>query len=373
MKKEINIADILRNEPAGTLLYSPVCGALEFTNVTDGVIWCMEPGSSLTPHRISFTSYGKLINYGEREFKGECLLFPSKELRDWDIYCWREGDVLESNDERNVVVFDKFTCSDRSRFAAHFCIENANEADRKYYRRVKELPTRDYFNRHFFALRKEILGQIEEQFCAPINRYTFKLHPKFEQGDFVVMEVLYADSLRVHKYVCIFDCYDLQHNRMHCFADLNIGVSDTSCINPIHYLHDSNDSVKNITLRLANGTEKAMLVNALHGEGKRWDYKAKVIVNEKRQTADNELEDESHKFETFDKVLVKGPSENDTWFPGFFFKEYKDSKEHRYATICGKYYTYCVPYNDKTKHLVGTTLPYDEKDNDYDYSTRSSE
>lgn len=358
--EEINIADILRNEPAGTRLYSPACGALEFTNVTDGVIWCMEPGSSLTPHRISFTSYGKLINYGEWEFEGECLLFPAKELRDWDIYCWREGDVLESNDERNVVVFDKFTRSDRSRFAAHFCIENANTAGREYYRRAVEIPTRDYFNRHSLALRKEILGQIEERFCAPINRYTYKLHPNFEQGDFVVMEVSYTDSLCVHKYVCIFDCYDLQHNRMHCFADLKTGESDTPCINQIHDLRDSNDSVKNITLRFANGDEKAMLVNALHGEGKRWDGKAKVIVNEKRQIADNESEEESHKFELFDKVLVKGASENDTWFPGFFYKECKDSKEYRYVTICGKYYTYCIPYNDKTKHLVGTTLPYDE-------------
>lgn len=357
--EEINIADILRNEPAGTRLYSPVCGALEFVNVTDGVIWCREPGSSLTPHRISFTSYGKLVNRGEWEFEGECLLFPSKELRDWDIYCWRKGDVLESNDERNVVVFDKFTQSDRSRFAAHFCIENAKAADRKYYRRVKNLPTKDYFNRHFFALRMEVLVQIERHFCVPINRYTYKLHPNFEQGDFVVMEVSYTDSLDVHKYVCIFDCYDLQHSRMHCFADLNTGESDTPCINQIHNLHDINDSVKNITLRFANGTEKAMLVNALHGEGKRWDFKAKVIVNEKRQTADNEHEEESHKFEPFDKVLVKGPSENDTWFPNFFFEECKDSKEYRYATICGKY-TYCIPYNDKTKHLVGTTLPYDE-------------
>lgn len=41
MKTEkINIADILRNEPAGTRLYSPVCGALEFTNVIDGDRWC---------------------------------------------------------------------------------------------------------------------------------------------------------------------------------------------------------------------------------------------------------------------------------------------------------------------------------------------
>lgn len=358
--EEINIADILRNEPAGTRLYSPVCGALELINVTDGVIWCMEPGSSLTPHRISFNSYGKLINYGGCKFDGECPLFPAKELRDWDIYCWREGDVLESNDECNVVVFDKFTRSDRSRFAAHFCIENANAADREYYRRVEDLPTRDYFNRHFFALKKEIFGQIEEHFCAPINRYTYKLHPNFEQGDFVVMEVSYTDSLDVHKYVCIFDCYDLQHNRMHCFADLNTGESDTPCINQIHDLRDSNDRVKNITLRFANGDEKAMLVNALHGEGKRWDGKAKAIVNGKRQIADNESEEGSHKFELFDKVLVKGASENDTWFPGFFFQECKESKDYRYATICGKYYTYCIPYNDKTKHLVGTTLPYDE-------------
>lgn len=225
---------------------------------------------------------------------------------------------------------------------------------------MENLPTRDYFNRHFFALKKEFFGQIEEHFCAPINRYTYKLHQNFEQGDFVVMEVSYTDSLDVHKYVCIFDCYDLQHNCMHCFADLNTGECDTPCINQIHDLRDSNDSVKNITLRFANGDEKAMLVNALHGEGKRWDGKAKAIVNEKRQIADNESEEESHKFEPFDKVLVKGPSENDTWFPDFFFQECKDSKDYRYVTICGKYFTYCIPYNDKTKHLVGTTLPYDE-------------
>lgn len=358
--EEINIADILRNEPAGTRLYSPVCGALELINVTNGVIWCMEPGSSLTPHRISFTSYGKLINYGGWKFDGECLLFPAKELRDWDIYCWREGDVLESNDERNVVVFDKFTRSDRSRLLPTSVLRTRMQQTGSITAEWRIFRQGIILTAIFFALKKEFFGQIEEHFCAPINRYTYKLHQNFEQGDFVVMEVSYTDSLDVHKYVCIFDCYDLQHNCMHCFADLNTGECDTPCINQIHDLRDSNDSVKNITLRFANGDEKAMLVNALHGEGKRWDGKAKAIVNEKRQIADNESEEESHKFEPFDKVLVKGPSENDTWFPDFFFQECKDSKDYRYVTICGKYFTYCIPYNDKTKHLVGTTLPYDE-------------
>lgn len=177
--EEINIADILRNEPAGTRLYSPVCGALELINVTDGVIWCMEPGSSLTPHRISFTSYGKLVNYGAWKFEGECLLFPAKELRDWDIYCWGEGDVLVSNDERNVVVFDKFTRSDRSRFAAHFCINNANTADREYYRRVENLPTRDYFNRHFFCVEKGNFGADRRTFLCAHQPLHFQIAPEF--------------------------------------------------------------------------------------------------------------------------------------------------------------------------------------------------
>ena len=181
------------------------------------------------------------------------------------------------------------------------------------------------------------------------------------------MEVSYTDSLCVHKYVCIFDCYDLQHNRMHCFADLNTGENDTPCINQIHDLRDSNDRVKNITLRFANGDEKAMLVNALHGEGKRWDDKAKAIVNEKWQTADNEPKEQSHKFETFDKVLVRDDVD-DIWQPSFFaFYTQKPLDDYPYVTIGGTAkdptcFRQCIPYNDKTKNLVGTTLPYNEKD-----------
>lgn len=358
--KEINIANILRHEPAGTRLYSPVCGALEFTNVSGDVIWCMEAGSSLTPHWISFNSCGQFINYGEWQFDGECLLFPTKELRDWDIYCWREGDVLESKDGCWDVVFDKFTRSDRRCFAAHFAIENAQTVERVYHQRLEEMNTKDFFNRHDCELGRDIIKQIAEHFNAPVCRYTYMLHPRFKKGDFVVMEVSYNNSLDVHKYVCVFNHYDLQKNIIYCCASLNTGESDTPDIDVSHKLYDSLCYVKNISLRFANGDEKAMLVNALYEEGKRWDGKAKAIVNEKRQTADNEPEEELHKFELFDKVLVKGPSENDTWFPGFFFKECKDSKEYRYTTIYGKYYTYCIPYNDKTKHLVGTTLPYDE-------------
>ncbi len=363
--KEINIANILRHEPAGTRLYSPVCGALEITSVSDDVIWCMEPGSSLTPHRISFNSCGQLINYGEWQFDGECLLFPTKELRDWDVYCWREGDVLESKDGCNAVVFDKFTRSDRSRFAAHFVIENAYTKGRNYLRRVEELSTKDFFNRHDCELGRDIIKQIAEHFNAPVCRYTYMLHPRFKKGDFVVMEVSYNNSLDVHKYVCVFNHYDLQKNIIYCCASLNTGESDTPDIDVLHKLYDSLCYVKNISLRFANGDEKAMLVNALLGVGKRWDEGRMEIVEEKTQEGKVKKEKETYKFEPFDRVLVRNDDE-DHWCPAFFaYEENYVGGDRCYGVIAGtsdpEFLYQCIPYNDKTKHLVGTTLPYEEQ------------
>lgn len=363
--KEINIANILRHEPAGTRLYSPVCGALEFTSVSGDVIWCMEAGSSLTPHRISFNSCGQLINYGEWQFDGECLLFPMKELRDWDVYRWREGDVLESKDGCNAVVFDKFTRSDRSRFAAHFVIENAYTKGRNYLHCVEELSTKDFFNRHDCELGRDIIKQIAEHFNAPVCRYTYMLHPRFKKGDFVVMEVSYNNSLDVHKYVCVFNHYDLQKNIIYCCASLNTGESDTPDIDVSHKLYDSLCYVKNISLRFANGDEKTMLVNALLGMGKRWDEKSMEIVDGKTKESKAEKEKKTCKFEPFDKVLVRN-SDYECWWPDFFsYYEPNISVGYHYGVVSGSkdsiHFRQCIPYNDKTKHLVGTTLPYEEQ------------
>lgn len=53
----------------------------------------------------------------------------------------------------------------------------------------------------------------------------------------------------------------------------------------------------------------------------------------------------------FDKVLVRD-SHNATWFCKSF-SHIGLSKFYKYATNSGLY-MYCIPYNDDTKHLVGT-------------------
>lgn len=54
----------------------------------------------------------------------------------------------------------------------------------------------------------------------------------------------------------------------------------------------------------------------------------------------------------FDRVLVKD-SHNDIWYCKFFSHIMNVPKLYNYATTAG-FYKYCIPYNDDTKHLVGT-------------------
>ena len=55
----------------------------------------------------------------------------------------------------------------------------------------------------------------------------------------------------------------------------------------------------------------------------------------------------------FDKVLVKYV-EDDYWSCDLFSNITKDVEIHIYLCVSG-IYEYCIPYNDDTKHLVGTT------------------
>lgn len=78
----MNIAEILKNVPKGTKLYSLASGDVELVSVDD----------SEFPIRVK-TIPGGIYHYYSRVGKiniecsnGECLLFPSKENRDWNTF-----------------------------------------------------------------------------------------------------------------------------------------------------------------------------------------------------------------------------------------------------------------------------------------------
>lgn len=89
MKEKINIAEILRDKPINTKLYSPLFGDVYFSHVQDSIINVKHHAGE-----SKFLNSGRYYNYVE----SEPLLFPSKEMRDWSKFAWKKGDILVSND-----------------------------------------------------------------------------------------------------------------------------------------------------------------------------------------------------------------------------------------------------------------------------------
>lgn len=113
MENKINIAEILRDMPKGTKLYSPLFGKCElvdtYTGEGDEPIR-VEPfcgGVSRT-----FSSKGR---YFERYQDAECLLFPSARMRCWSKF-FKRGDVVVNEYTGLITVFDGWANDDYTKF-----------------------------------------------------------------------------------------------------------------------------------------------------------------------------------------------------------------------------------------------------------------
>lgn len=80
MNENLNLVEILKDCPSGTKLYSPVSGEVNFVIVNIGDEYPIKVEAEYAIY--SFTSQGKLNNMSQ----GECLLFPSREQRDWSKF-----------------------------------------------------------------------------------------------------------------------------------------------------------------------------------------------------------------------------------------------------------------------------------------------
>lgn len=86
MNENLDLTKILKDVPSGTKLYSPVCGECELVEIdsenTHPII-CRTKTDGGDIGCEAFTADGKFFC----DYKnGECLLFPSKENRDWSTF-----------------------------------------------------------------------------------------------------------------------------------------------------------------------------------------------------------------------------------------------------------------------------------------------
>ena len=114
------------------------------------------------------------------------------------------------------------------------------------------------------------------------------------------------------------------------------------------------DTANNIdSIRLATEEEKQKLIKRLQEED---TTKAKDIL--KRFFGIEEKQE--CEFEPFQQVLVRDDCKR-RWICALF-NFYDRRKETSYPFVCiGGPFRYCIPYNDQTKHLLGTTDNWEEQ------------
>ena len=104
----MNIAEFLRKCPKGTKLYSPVFGEVELAKVDDDEDYPITCITKNGVYRI-FTSDGMIFrDYSD----AECMLFPSKEQRDWSKFGVSDQ-VTDQESKHQFKPFDKVLVRDR--------------------------------------------------------------------------------------------------------------------------------------------------------------------------------------------------------------------------------------------------------------------
>ena len=318
MKEKINIAEILKDKPQGTKLYSSACGKCELKEADD------------KSFKVSFYSskFG-FMNGGEGTFDkngnlyddGECIIFPSKEMRNWYKFDWKKGDVLVGVGQR--VIFEKFIDENYTKFQGKYSLSTYEDRtlviDRSYY-------TSNFSRINNSGNVENYFEDLEEKLDGKLNRETLEVEkpqPEFKDGDIVV----YGESVAI--------CRRFYKHTLSFYISLN----------EMFGLLFADEVESSEEYRFATEEEKQQLFDALEKEGKAWDAEKKQIVDIKKE----------HQFKPFEKVLVRD-SIDDVWRASFF--SHIKENDGRYVTTCVTW-KFCIPYIGN-ESLLGTTKDVEE-------------
>ena len=317
---KLNIAEILKDKPEGTKLYSPLFGDVYLSYVKDGIINVQHHGGI-----TKFFDNGRYYNYSE----AEPLLFPSKEMQDWSKFAWKKGDVLVNNDKNAHVVFKGFQDDTYRTFIGNYYFEHIDNPHYSFLEKIYE--TKD-FGIEIDSDAKTYIKFLEKRLGGKLNLDTLeieKAQPEFKKGD-----IAFADYGNKQAVFIVSSKTNLSEGYNSFIAlDLSDLILDMGC----RMSFFRKDFSK---LRLATEEEKQQLFDALAKEGKAWDVEKKTIVDIKKEL----------QFKPFEKVLVRD-SCDDVWRASFF--SHIKENDGRYVTTCVTW-KFCIPYIGN-ESLLGTT------------------
>ena len=309
METKINIADILKDKPVGLKFYSNTFGYISFNGVHKDKVYFFSEDTNA--HSVK--PNGKMYN------GGECIIFPSKEMRDWEKFSWKKGDVLVSKNNVHII-FEKFEDDTYTRFKGkHYLWEECNVED---YNKEETKMLTSVFEKASDDVAQTYIKTIEEHLDGKLNLETLEIEKQleFKDGDIVVYGKSVAICRKIYKHTLSF------------YVSLNEMVG----------LLFADEVESSEEYRFATEEEKQQLFDALEKEGKAWDAEKKQIVDLKPKV----------ELKPFDKVLVKH-QKTEEWRANIFSHTDKTDEYLDYVCVNGRW-EFCIPYIGN-ESLLGTT------------------
>lgn len=332
METKINIAAILKDKPQGTKLYDWLHNIdVEFDNVEtteiETSIWCTRDKGGYN-ELFGYSKLGTLRGW----LDGLQILLPSKKMRDWRKFAWKKGDVLVTEDGSVHIIFEKFEDDAYTMFSGKYYYSKDGKKAYSYFRECDDVITEE------FTLETEDAAQtyisaIEKELSGKLNMETLeieKAQPEFKDGD-----VLFV-KCKGSAFIEIFN-YSKNNGDLYDHASLDTTTHELD-ISGEYKIFKENI----MEIRLATEEEKKQFFSALEKRGKAWDAEKKQIVDLKPKC----------EFKPLDKVL--GRNEKDDVWEAELFSHYKEESQYPFRCI-GFSRKYCIPYNEETAHLLGTT------------------
>lgn len=323
METKLNIIEILKNKPKGTKLYSPLFGDVYLSCIKGDVIEVEHHG------RITKFFKGRYYNYPE----SKPLLFPSKKMQNWFKFAWNPGDILVNKDGNVHIIFEGFDDDTYETFNGNNYLWENEGITMCFGDYEDDLQTLEFYKANKEDAQKYI-HKIEGRLVGKFNLETLvieKAQSEFKKGDIAFADYGYKQAVFI-----VSGKTDLSEGYNSFIA---LDLSGLTLDMGYRMSFFKKDLSK---LRLATEEEKQQLFDALAKENKTWDSEHKMVVDLKPKWTPK----------PFDRVITR--VDDDAIWTANIFSHIDQYGE--YVTIgCEGGYSYCLPYNEETAKLIGTT------------------
>lgn len=303
MNENLDLTELLKDCPKGTKFYSSTFGNVEFLRIEKDdfinpivIKWFKEEGNSYIEY---------LTKEGTFRGLGECTLFPSKDQRDWSKWQrpFEDGDILSYQNKfynnRTIYIYKYHRKMNTSYYVAlsgssdsDFMINNKYGCALDNYNDTARFATEEEKLKLFQAIKDNGYKWNEE------TKTLEKLvDPKFKVGDRI-------------KHRLTGDVYKV------------VFILSNECGGGLYNVLTTNEIGKIIDIEEQDNYE---------------------LIPDKFNPKF---------FKPFDKALVRIDSD-DNWY-AVFFSHIEDINGEKFVTTAGMCYKQMIPYNDDTKHLLGT-------------------